>query len=139
MIPKIEKIVNWYARLPADYRDVNGLMTVRVRLSALLCQFAQDLTALNDQKQRTEFQRKAAYSRAIMHEMSMKSTAAAAKILADNAVLNELESEAVAESEYQKARLLYDAFRNVCDVMSQHISVLRNERSEEMRGKGGQA
>ena len=73
-----------------------------------------------------------------MHEMSLKSTAAAAKILADNAVLNELESEAAAESEYQKSRLLYDAFRNVCDVMSQHISVLRNERSEEMRGKGGQ-
>lgn len=139
MIEQIQKIVSWYSRQSRDFNDVPVLMNARAKLSTLLAEMAGQVVALYAQKNGAEFQRKAAHAEALRREMSVeKTSAAAAKIVADSDVRTELEREYEADSEYQRARLLYDAYRNVCDVMSQHISNLKSEKRNEFTGQGSQ-
>lgn len=137
MTPEITKIVTWYTRQPRDFNDITTLMTARQKLACLLAEMAGQLKELYQQKCATEFQRKAAYSRFISEEMSVeKTSAAAAKILADAKIEEYLEREYQAEAEYKGSWLLYDAYMNVCDTMNQHISNLKQERSRELSGQG---
>jgi hypothetical protein len=139
MIHLIDKIVKWYADCPKDYADVQSLMYARQKLSCHLAEMAAQVTQLQAQRNGAEFQRKAAHAEILRREMSVeKTTAAAAKIIADNEVRPEMEREMECDSEYQKARLLYDAYRNVCDVMNQHISCLKAEKRNEFIGSGSQ-
>lgn len=133
----IDKIVTWYSRQPRDFSDINTLMAARQKLACLLAEMAAQLKDLYQQKCATEFQRKAAYSRFISEEMSVeKTSAAAAKILADAKIEEYLEREYQAEAEYKGSWILYDAYRNVCDTMNQHISNLKQERSRDLSGQG---
>jgi len=139
MIEEIEKTVMWYSTIPRDFCDVHTLMSARRKLSCLLASVASELAALYAQKNGTEFLRKARHSEVLRREMGVeKTTAAAARIIADNEIIIEQEREFTADSEYKRAAILYDAWRNVCDTMSQHISNLKAERGAEMRGIGGQ-
>lgn len=137
MVNKIAQIIEWYAGLPRDFHDVTALMYARSRLSCHLAEMAAQVAKLHTQKNGAEFQRKADHSRILRSEMSVeKTSAAAAKIIADNETTEQMRREFEADSEYQAARVLYDAWRNVCDVMSQHISNLKSEKNAELRGQG---
>ena len=139
LIANIEKITTWYKSLKRDFAGVNDLMYARQQLSGLLADVAIQIASLVEQRNGCEFQRKAAHAGILRREMANQGTsAAAAKIIADNEIADFLERECQAETEYQKARLLYDAWRNICDTMSQHISTLKQERSAEQSGRGSQ-
>lgn len=139
LVENIESITTWYKGLKRDFTGVSDLMYARQRLATLLADMAVQMAALIEQRNGCEFQRKAAHAEILRREMGVQGTsAAAAKIIADNEIAPMMEREARAETEYQKARLLYDAWRNVCDTMSQHISNLKSERSAEHSGRGSQ-
>ena len=100
---------------------------------------AGQVAQLYQQKTATEFQRKTAHAEALRAAMSVdKTSAAAAKVIADSEVRNEFSREAEADAEYHRAKLLYDAYRNICDVMNQHISNLKGERRAEYAGQWSQ-
>jgi len=139
MIEQIQKIVEWYASISRDFRDVPKLMSARRLLVTLLAEMSVQLAILYEQRNGAEFRRKNAHAEILRREMSVeKTTAAAAKIIADTEVKECLEREYYADSEFQKAKILYDAWKNVCDVMMQHISLLKAEKVEEFKGIGSQ-
>lgn len=139
MIERIEKIIIWYGSISRDFRDVPQLMSARRTLVTSLAEMAVQIALLYEQRNGAEFQRKNAHSDILRREMGVeKTSAAAAKIIADNEIRECLEREYEADSEYQKARILYDAWKNVADTMMQHISLLKSEKSDEMRGIGSQ-
>jgi len=49
-----------------------------------------------------------------------------------------LKQEAIAESAYQRAKMLLDTARDVQNQMTQHISYLKQEKTLEMSSKGSQ-
>lgn len=139
MIKQIQKTVEWYASISRDFRDVPKLMSARRLLVTLLAEMAVQLAILYEQRNGAEFRRKNAHAEILRREMSVeKTSAAAAKIIADNEIKEVQEIEYDADSEYQKAKILYDAWKNVCDVMMQHISMLKSEKVEDFRGTGPQ-
>ena len=140
LIENIETITTWYKGLKRDFTGVSDLMYARQQLSGLLADVAIQMAGLIEQRNGCEFQRKKEHAEILRREMANAGTsAAAAKVIADNEIAPLLERENQAETEYQKARLLYDAWRNICDVMSQHISNLKSERSAEQSGRGSQS
>ena len=139
MIERITQIIEWYASLKRDFHDVPQLMSARRTLVTSLAEMAVQVAILYEQRNGAEFQRKNAHSEILRREMSVeKTSAAAAKIIADNEVSAAMQREYDADSEYQKGRILYDAWKNVCDVMGQHISNLKAERTDDFRGSGSQ-
>lgn len=139
MIEQIQKTVEWYASISRDFRDVPKLMSARRLLVTLLAEMAVQLAILYEQRNGAEFRRKNAHAEILRREMSVeKTSAAAAKIIADTEIKEVQEIEYDADSEYQKAKILYDAWKNVCDVMMQHISMLKSEKVEDFRGTGPQ-
>lgn len=139
MIEQIQKIVEWYTSISRDFRDVPKLMSARRMLVTLLAEMAVQLAILYEQRNGAEFRRKNAHAEILRREMSVeKTSAAAAKIIADTEIKEVQETEYDADSEYQKAKILYDAWKNVCDVMMQHISMLKSEKVEDFRGTGSQ-
>ena len=139
MLENIQKIISWYALQKRDFCDINALTYARVQLATLLSEMAGQVAQLYEQKTATEFQRKTAHAEALRSAMSVdKTSAAAAKVIADSEVRNEFSREAEADAEYHRAKLLYDAYRNICDVMNQHISSIKEEKRLEFTGRGSQ-
>lgn len=139
MLTRIQKIVSWYSRIPQDFSDVGMLMHARSRMATYLAEFAMQVTTLYAQKNGTEFQRKAAHADALRGAMGVAGTsAAAAKVIADSDTMDAVQREYEADAEYQAAKMLYDAYRNVCDVLSQHISNLKSEKRNEFTNQGSQ-
>jgi len=136
-LASIEKIVTWYAQLPRDFSGVSDLMRARSMLATHLSFMAGFVADLNTQYKTAEFRRKAAFSESMRQHMAVdKTSAAAAKMLAENDTLAKLETETATECEYQRAKLLYDAWRNVCDTLSQHISNLKMEKNADLKNMG---
>ena len=139
MIERITQIVTWYQSLKRDFHDVAALVSARRSLACSLAEMAVQVAILYEQRNGAEFQRKNAHAEILRREMSVeKTSAAAAKIIADNEVSECFEREYQCDSEYQKAKILYDAWRNVCDVMNQHISSIKEERRLEFTNQGSQ-
>jgi len=135
----IQSTVIWYSKLQRDFNDVQRLMSARRSISCNLALMASQIGQLYEQKNATETMRKAAHSEALREAMEKQGTSAAqAKIMADNAILNELARESQADTEYRRGWILYEAWKNVCDVMSQHVSNLKAERHSEYTGQGSQ-
>ena len=140
MIERIQKIIEWYGSISRDFRDVPQLMSARRTLVTSLAEMAVQVALLYEQRNGAEFQRKNAHSEILRREMGIeKTSAAAAKIIADNEVGTLMEREFEADSEFQRAKILYDAWKNVADTMMQHISMLKTEKSDELRGVGSQS
>lgn len=138
-IAAIDRVSRWYAALPRDFNDVQHLMSARRSLACNLTLMASQIGQLYEQKNATETLRKAAHSEALREAMERPGTSAAsAKIIADNAILNELARESQADTEYRRGWILYESWKNICDVMSQHISNLKAERHSEFTGQGSQ-
>lgn len=135
----ISRVATWYAALQRDFSDVAHLMSARRSLACNLSLMASQVGTLYEQKNATETLRKAAHSEALREAMEKPGMSAAqGKIIADNAILNEIARESAADTEYRRAWILYESWKNVCDVMSQHISNLKAERHSEYTGQGSQ-
>lgn len=138
-IAAIDRVVRWYATIPRDFSDVSWLMSARRSLACNLSLMASQVGELYEQKNAMETIRKVAHSEALRGAMERPGMSAAqAKILADNAILEEIARESHADTEYRRGWILYESWKNVCDVMSQHVSNLKAERHSEYTGQGSQ-
>lgn len=140
-LSRIENAVEWYAKLPRDFADVPMLLTAARTLAAWIFEFAGEVGALYKARNRTEFQRKAEFSRIFRELMGAdpKPSVAAAEKEADGLVATLRDEEQQADAEYQAAKLLLDTARAVHDQMRQHISHIKHEMRAEMTGQGAQA
>lgn len=134
----ISRVVTWYAGIQRDFADVGHLMSARRSLACNLSLMASQVGELYEQKNATETLRKAAHASRMSEEIKGGTSAAAAKVVADSETLNELARELQSDSEYRRSYILYESWKNVCDVMSQHISNLKAERQSEFIGQGSQ-
>lgn len=138
-IAAIFRVVNWYAEIPRDFSDVAWLMSARRSLACNLALMASQVGQLYEQKNATETMRRAAHATILREEIDKAGTSAAStKITADSAILNELARETAADTEYRRAWILYESWKNICDCMSQHVSNLKSERHAEYTGQGSQ-
>ena len=134
----IARVVTWYSNIPRDFSDVSHLMSARRSLACNLALMASQVGQLYEQKNATETLRKAAHASRMIEEIKGGTSAAAAKVIADSETTNELARELQSDSEYRRTYILYESWKNVCDVMSQHISNLKAERNNEFTGQGSQ-
>ena len=138
ILEEIERAVTWYKSVKSDFSDVDTLLRTQRHLAGLLWDFAGELGMLYKQKNRCEFQRKAAFERARLEAMSGGSSAAKAEVEARAKIETEISDELTADAEYRAAWLLHDAAQGIMSAMMQHISHLKAEKRAEFAGQGSQ-
>lgn len=134
----ITDAVAWYRSLKTDFADVDLLLRTQREFAARLYDFAGEVGNLYKQRNRTEFQRKAAFARE--RQARIKEAGSVAK--AESEALVEVEPllniEQEADAEYKAAYLLLEHGRDVLSSMVQHLSHLKQEKRAEMQGQGSQ-
>lgn len=135
----ISDAVHWYRTLKTDFNDVDLLLRTQREFAARLYDFAGEVGALYKQRNRTEFQRKAAFAR----ERQSRIAGAGSVAKAESEALVEVEAllndEQQADSEYRAAYLLLEHGRDVLSSMVQHLSHLKQEKRAETYGQGSQS
>lgn len=130
--------VHWYRNLRTDFNDVDLLLRTQREFSARLFDLSMEAAALYKQKNRTEFQRKAAFARSVQHGIKAGDSAAKAQAAAQVEIETLLNDEQIADAEYRGAYLMLEHARDVLQSMLQHISHLKAEKRAEMSGQGSQ-
>jgi len=130
--------VHWYRNLRTDFNDVDLLLRTQREFSARLFDLSMEAAALYKQKNRTEFQRKAAFARATQQGIKAGDSAAKAQAAAQVEIETLLNDEQMADAEYKGAYLMLEHARDVLQSMLQHISHLKAEKRAEMSGTGSQ-
>lgn len=133
-LEEIERIIRRYQELPADFSDVDRLQTASRKLATWLFTLAGEVGMLYKEKNRTEFQRRAAFDRKRKEVISQGESAAKAEAEAKDAVTELLKAEMEADADHRAAQLLYDAAKDVLDALRQHVSKAKEERKFEMTG-----
>lgn len=139
-IERIEKAVRWYNGLSQDFSDVDLLITASNRLACSIFEFSREVGELYQEKNATEYRRKAAfvaYKSKAISEME-KPTYSGADAIAELQIIEERKDEQLADAMYYRAKLLLDSARDVLDRMNQYISNLKQEKRLEMAGQGSQ-
>lgn len=135
----ITDAVQWYGSIGRDFSDVDLLLRNQREFARRLYLFALEVGALYKNRNRTEFQRKAAFARLRKEKIVPLGSVAKAESEALVEVEDLLDIEQQADSEYMAAKLLLDHARDVLQSMVQHISSLKTEKRAEMFGTGSQS
>lgn len=136
----ISATIAWYRKLPRDFNDINLLMNARRSLSTMLYEVAGILAEYARDKIAAEHVRKAfeAEKFAELRDKAEKPITSQIEAAVKALSVSYCQREADTEAEYQAAKIVYDAAKNVCDVMTQHIANLKSEKRDEMIGVGSQ-
>lgn len=135
----ITDAVAWYRSLKTDFADVDLLLRTQREFAARLYDFAGEVGSLYKQRNRTEFQRKAAFNRERQQRIGTAGSVAKAESEALVEIETLLDAEQQADSEYRAAYLLLEHGRDVLSSMVQHLSHLKQEKRAEMHGQGSQS
>lgn len=124
-IEKINKIVDWWARLPPDFTGLNDVMHARQELSAFSFVLATDMaTARNSWSvAQSELEKKKNQYRVKFKSHGV--TLADYEARANTANLFEMEKNF--EGMYFGIKHQYDAVAQILDAMAQRIAILRRE------------
>lgn len=144
-LEKIQEIVTWY-RDTRTWKpsDLEKLLNAARRLATEIFFFADEVGQYHEEKTGTEYRRKSAFAKkkAELIEQREKQGEKAVANLIENEVMTLIDEymkqEALAESAYQRAKMLLDTARDVHSQMTQHISYFKTEKALELSGKGGQ-
>lgn len=134
----ITDAVGWYRTLRTDFNDVDLLLRTQREFAARLFDFAGEVGQLYKQKNRTEFQRKAAFARERQVRINPNTSVAKAESEALVEVESLLDTEQQSDAEYKAAYLLLEHGRDVLSSMVQHLSHLKQEKRAETYGQGSQ-
>lgn len=126
---EIEGIILAYHRLQSDFADIDRLITARRKLACSLYLLATHVGMLKKEANRLEFSRRAKYARTRLDEVSKGTNASQSDIIASGAVVDELNEEQRSDADYNAARLILDAGKDVLETMNQHIANLRSEKN----------
>ena len=133
-LPTIEKIVQGYNALPADFNDIDRLTTALRRLACAVFEYSREVGEKYRDARSTEFQRKAAEQREKLRLIGEGQSAAAAESAAKAAAEKLQFAEIEADAEYRAAYLALTSANGVLDAIRQHISTLKSEKRLEMTG-----
>lgn len=135
----ITDVVMWYRSLTKDFADVDLLLRTQREFAARLYDFANEVGRLYENRNQTEFQRKAAFASEKHKRLPpVSKSISQAEIEAEVAIEPLLDIEQKADSEYVAARLLLDHASDVLKAMTQHLSHLKAEKRAETYGVGSQ-
>lgn len=144
-LDKIMELIDWYRKERNwSYHDIDLLLNCARRLATEIFFFADEVGQYHEDKTATEYRRKSAFAKkkAELIEQREKQGEKAVANLIENEVIvlidEYMKQEALAESAYQRAKMLLDTARDVLQQMQQHISYFKTEKTLEMSGKGGQ-
>jgi len=144
-LEKITEISTWY-RDKKNWKpsDLETLLNVARRLATEIFFFADEVGQFHEDKTGSEYRRKSSFAKK-KAELTADCEKRGEKVVA-NMIDNDTEvfvddlkkQEAMAESAYQRAKMLLDTARDVHSQMTQHISYFKTEKTLEMSGKGSQ-
>lgn len=144
-LEKISEIIAWYRdKRSWNPADIETLVNAARRLATEIFFFADEVGQYHEEKTGTEYRRKSAFAKkkAELIETREKQGEKAVANLIENEVIvlidEYIKQEAIAESAYQRAKMLLDTARDVQNQMTQHISYLKQEKTLEMSSKGSQ-
>jgi len=144
-LDKIMELIDWYRKERAwSHNDIELLLNCARRLATEIFFFADEVGQFHEDKTGSEYRRKSAFAKK-KAELTADCEKRGEKVVA-NMIDNDTEvfvddlkkQEAMAESGYQRAKMLLDTARDVLQQMQQHISYFKTEKSLEMSGKGSQ-
>lgn len=139
VLSEIQSIVIEYLQLSADSLDIDSLMNGRRQLACQISFWAQHVGELYKQKNHMELRRKAKIATVVDEKRRNEGAKVTeAGRAAELAAVGELKAELDADAEYKAANLLLESWGNVLDVMGQHISNLKLEKSKILNGTGSQ-
>lgn len=128
-----------YRHIKANPSALETLLKYKRVFSTLLFEFSVEVGRLYEQKNETEFQRKAAFERGKKERKGEK----VSMTQAENETLVEIEElirrESIADSEYKRGALMLQHAENVFNSMVQDISHLKAEKRAETYGGGSQS
>ena len=138
VITNIQKVISWYANIPADFNDIDLLLNSRRVLATRLYELAVIMAQAIKEKNSTEHERKSFEYRRKCELMAAAEKPVISHIEA--IVFNESSTyrdvESAAEAEFKAMQLIYGAAETVVYTMQQHIANLRGEKSREVGGGG---
>ena len=137
-IEGITKAVEWYAKLPSQYTNIDKLMTAQRKLCGYMFAFASQVGEAYEQKNACEFERKSKYDKARHNLLLQGETASKADIDARALCIAEAGAEQTTDAIYRKMYLLLEAAKEVRAAMQQQISNLKEEKRLEYTGQGSQ-
>ena len=144
-LEKIQEICIWY-RDKRDWSpgDLETLLNAARRLATEIFFFADEVGDMAHDRTGTEYRRKSAFAKKkadLVSEREKQGEKAVANMIENEATLaidEYLKNEAMAESTYQKAKMLLDTARDVHGQMNQHISYFKTEKRLENSAQGSQ-
>ena len=137
-LENIEGAVSWYGEVKSDFSDIDTLMRVQRALATWLFEYAGEVGMLYKGRNRSEFQRKAAFARARQEGIAKGENVSKAEAAAAVAIEELMKAESEADAEFKAAALLLEHGRDVLGAMVQHISHLKSEKRMEANGTGSQ-
>lgn len=136
---EIHSIIGRYYKMPKNGCDVETLLDMRRRLACLKYGLAAEVGGLYDEKNGSEYRRKAAFAQKRAEAIKAGDSAAKAGATAEAETTEHLKDDMSADAAYKAGNLILEAVKDVLDAMAQHIANLRQERREEMAGQGSQS
>lgn len=137
-LDKIVMIVERYAKVPADFRDIDTLTTWNRKLACCLFDYSTEVGLLYKDAKGTEYARRTAYERERLKAMGDGKSAAASEVEAKASIEAALFQEVCADADYKAAQMHLNAARDVLEAMRQHIASLKTEKRLEMTGAAQQ-
>lgn len=144
-LEKINEIIKWY-RDTRTWKsgDLETLLNCARRLATEIFFFADEVGQYHEDKTGSEYRRKSAFAKKkaeLVEQREKQGEKAVANLIENEATVaidDYIKDEAIAESAYQRAKMLLDTSRDVLQQMQQHISYFKTEKTLEMSGKGSQ-
>lgn len=144
-LEKIADIIKTY-RDKKDWQssDLERLLNGAKSLATEIFFFADEVGQYHEDKTGSEYRRKSAFAKKkaeLVEQREKLGEKAVANLIENEATVaidDFLKGEAMAESGYQRAKMLLDTARDVLQQMQQHISYFKTEKTLEMSGKGSQ-
>ena len=139
-IDTIEKIVSWYSRIKKGFNDIDTLIDVRKNLASSLYRLSKDVTSAHNEFKALEAERKRGVEKRKKDlidsqiKQGEKVNVSFAEVTAQNEFSDIRIEENQFEALYKQMTLHYNSTKAILDSLSQHISHLKGEKSNEMRG-----
>lgn len=144
-LDKIMELVDWYRKERNwSHTDIELLLNCARRLATEIFFFADEVGQYHEDKTGSEYRRKSAFAKKkaeLVEQREKQGEKAVANLIENEATVtidDFIKDEAMAESAYQRAKMLLDTSRDVLQQMQQHISYFKTEKTLEMSGKGSQ-
>lgn len=143
-LEEIQKIIKLYRTTEWGPQDLERLLNGARKLACEIFFFADEVGDLAHDRTGTEYRRKSAFAKAkesLIESRNKQGEKVVANLIENEALtaIDEyLKDEAMAESTYQKAKMLLDTARDVHSQMNQHISYFKTEKRLENSAQGSQ-